>query len=756
MRLLVRLGADPDVQDVKGLTPLTWALNSVNGQYAAAGSAAVAADCHDERVSVLVELVHGGARRGLPVRPDQPVSSGAAKYEYRRSLLHACSGGLTHSSLALLRRLLRECPDADVNAGAGDEGSPLDLAVHAGWPEGALLLLNAGADVNSRDSGGSSPLMRAASLRPGLGGSDLIRLLVEKRADVTLRDAEGATALHYAARYGRADAARTLRALSALRKLPLDLGARDADNRTAADVARALEPGAQRAALLAVLDPAKRCPPRSLAPGEDAACDAEEVAVTVHGEGVELPEEACFITTPVEAPVLREVLAEAAQAEARGPVARCCDCVLCIPGSCPCLVGNRNSKDAEVERQHAIDKSLPEEAQRKLDDGHVGRALRALRQLPGGAQVEPFTAFATAHQVARGALGESAELSVVATAAALLALHRLLCEQLRAPLAVAEEWEEDVRRTVRKERARFCAKLAELLLALDDAAAEPLAKLVAAAEARSEPVPVWQAAQARAWLREARPAWRASVRLGAGAALPTCDSLVDAMLKLRLALRSVHDPLRAAPPPNGTGLASLRLCSPHCPCAGGGCRAAGVQLPLMLRTTGDARGLTVLAGCDAKAGALVAPYVAELTSCAAADAAAAADRAAAGGSGAGGAAHFFCLDLEMEPWAHLRTRAPAGSTKTHAVLDAGRFGSVARFLNHACGQARTLARAAVTYRGLEGGPLVFLYLSRDVKRGDELTWNYGSHKDMGFTCMCAECESRAVHTAPPGRGKARA
>ena len=132
----------------------------------------------------------------FPERADEPIDVG----EYNRTLLHACAGGLTTSSLALLRRLLsaRVSPPLNLDVGAGELGTPLDLAIHAGWCEGALLLLNSGASVNAAERTAFTPLMRAAALPAGMGGSDLIRLCCIKRANTELRDEDGRTAAHWA------------------------------------------------------------------------------------------------------------------------------------------------------------------------------------------------------------------------------------------------------------------------------------------------------------------------------------------------------------------------------------------------------------------------------------------------------------------------------------------------------------------------------------------------------------------------------
>ena len=52
-----------------------------------------------------------------------------------------------------------------------------------------------GVDVNARDEGGSTPLMRAAVN----GNTDVAKLLLDHGADVNVQDRHGWSALHFAA-----------------------------------------------------------------------------------------------------------------------------------------------------------------------------------------------------------------------------------------------------------------------------------------------------------------------------------------------------------------------------------------------------------------------------------------------------------------------------------------------------------------------------------------------------------------------------
>lgn len=76
--------------------------------------------------------------------------------------------------------------------------SVLACAAMLGSTEILRLLLDKGADVNSKDKYGQTPLILAA----WQGDVECVRLLLHKRADLTARDRAGKTALMWAQREG--------------------------------------------------------------------------------------------------------------------------------------------------------------------------------------------------------------------------------------------------------------------------------------------------------------------------------------------------------------------------------------------------------------------------------------------------------------------------------------------------------------------------------------------------------------------------
>jgi ankyrin repeat protein len=162
VRQLIRLGADVQACDDHGGSPLLFA--SLDGDA--------------EAVAALLEK---GAHPN-----DHPVGAVTP-------LMFAVDGG----SLPVGRLLLQHGADANAYEGQTTEGSALLRAVRGRGrktPNIGIVeaLLDSGAEVNVRDRYyGHTPLMTAA----GFGNLPLVRLLVSRGADPTLRAKNGMTAL---------------------------------------------------------------------------------------------------------------------------------------------------------------------------------------------------------------------------------------------------------------------------------------------------------------------------------------------------------------------------------------------------------------------------------------------------------------------------------------------------------------------------------------------------------------------------------
>ena len=84
--------------------------------------------------------------------------------------------------------------------------TPLAYIVIENYLDAARFLLNAGADVNTRDKSGETPLIQAA----GLGYQEVVALLLEQGAEVNIRNEDEETALSKAVRSGYSEICETL------------------------------------------------------------------------------------------------------------------------------------------------------------------------------------------------------------------------------------------------------------------------------------------------------------------------------------------------------------------------------------------------------------------------------------------------------------------------------------------------------------------------------------------------------------------
>jgi hypothetical protein len=137
-------------------------------------------------------------------------------------LLEAAKIGNAYKVIELLRE------GANVNTRDEHGFTPLHYAAFSRDADVARLLLEHGADANAKGEGGVTPLHHAAII----GNADVARLLLDHGADVNARDKRGSTPLHHAAVVGSADFARLLLERGA------DPSIRDKDGRTPLDVAR--------------------------------------------------------------------------------------------------------------------------------------------------------------------------------------------------------------------------------------------------------------------------------------------------------------------------------------------------------------------------------------------------------------------------------------------------------------------------------------------------------------------------------------
>ncbi len=100
----------------------------------------------------------------------------------------------------LARHMALKNPALLTDASGSGETALADVVIE-NYLEAARFLLDAGADINTRDMSGETPLIQAA----GLGYQEMVTLLVGRGAEVNARDEAQETALFKAARYGYAE-----------------------------------------------------------------------------------------------------------------------------------------------------------------------------------------------------------------------------------------------------------------------------------------------------------------------------------------------------------------------------------------------------------------------------------------------------------------------------------------------------------------------------------------------------------------------
>jgi ankyrin repeat protein len=137
-------------------------------------------------------------------------------------LIDAASRG----DLKKVKMLLNE--GADVNTRDINGRTPLHYAAARGHLDTVKFLVDRGADVNTRNVDGWTPLHEAAAW----GHLDVVEFLLDRGADVNAKNIYGWTPLHYAAAWGHLDIAKLLLDRGA------DINAKNGDGKTPLDLAK--------------------------------------------------------------------------------------------------------------------------------------------------------------------------------------------------------------------------------------------------------------------------------------------------------------------------------------------------------------------------------------------------------------------------------------------------------------------------------------------------------------------------------------
>ena len=190
VRTLISAGADIEVQDEDGQTPLCYAARRSN-------------------TDATVALVLAGA-----------AVNAQGRFDYQDSPLHNAADAGSVDIISLLVKA-----GAGINT-RGDNGTT-PLHKSADWAANAdavAALLRTGANVNARDMNGATPMHLARE-------EDVIVALAEAGADVNAKDNNGDTPLHRAARNNN------LSAVAALIKMGADVNAQNKEQLTPMDFA---------------------------------------------------------------------------------------------------------------------------------------------------------------------------------------------------------------------------------------------------------------------------------------------------------------------------------------------------------------------------------------------------------------------------------------------------------------------------------------------------------------------------------------
>ncbi|KAK7753036.1 hypothetical protein SLS62_004985 [Diatrype stigma] len=210
---LLRLGANPNLRDSHGHTPLMRCMDillkytpkfTYDISYATAQEKEEQHDMiHQVVLNYIRLLLHHGADVNAVV--EEAESSQDNRHDLKSALHFAC--GLPHHHDAMAKSLVKR--GSVVNAVDTHGMTPIFEYCNPPAPTNTLSwLIKNGANVNHQDKSGRTPLHHAVIHRPRCTteSDKLVAILVQHGADITIRDNEGLTAEEIAAKGNDPDA----------------------------------------------------------------------------------------------------------------------------------------------------------------------------------------------------------------------------------------------------------------------------------------------------------------------------------------------------------------------------------------------------------------------------------------------------------------------------------------------------------------------------------------------------------------------